>query len=57
MVGAICFLLLVSLVVESVLKWLSTYLEASVPYGATMALGVYFVCDFVVVVLMFCADI
>jgi hypothetical protein len=43
--------------VESVLKWLSTYLEASVPYGATMALGVYFVCDFVVVVLMFCADI
>ena len=53
MVGGICFLLLVSLVVESVLKGLSTYLEASVPYGATMALGVYFVFDFVVVVLMF----
>ena len=53
MVGGICFLLLVSLVVESVLKGLSTYLEASVPYGATMTLGVYFVFDFVVVVLMF----
>ena len=53
MVGGICFLLLVSLVVESVLNGLSTYLEASVPYGATMALGIYFVCDFAVVVLMF----
>ncbi len=39
MVGGICFLLLVSLVVESVLKGLSTYLEASVPYGTTIPTG------------------
>lgn len=53
MVGGICFLLLVSLVLESVLKGLSQYLETSVPGGATMALGAYFVLDLVVVVLMF----
>ena len=53
MVGSICFLLLVSLVLESVLKGLSRYLETSVPGGAIMALGAYFVLDLVVVVLMF----
>lgn len=53
MVGGICFLLLVSLVLESVLKGLSHYLETSVPGGATVALGAYFLLDLVVVVLMF----
>jgi membrane protein len=53
MVGGICFLLLVSLVVESVLKGLSQYLQGSVPGGATAALCIYLIFDLVVVLLLF----
>jgi len=53
MVGGICFLLLVSLVIESVLKGLSQYLQGSVPGGATAALCIYLIFDLVVVLLLF----
>ena len=53
MVGGICFLLLVSLVIEGVLKGLSQYLQGSVPGGATAALCIYLIFDLVVVLLLF----
>jgi membrane protein len=53
MVGGVCFLLLVSLVIESVLKGLSHYLQASIPSGATAALCIYLVFDLAVVMLLF----
>ena len=53
MVGGVCFLLLVSLVMESVLKVLSHSLQASLPGGAVAAVGIFLVFDLVVVVLLF----
>ena len=53
MVGGICFLLLVSLVIEGVLKGLSQYLQGSVPGGATAAFCIYLIFDLVVVLLLF----
>jgi membrane protein len=53
MVGGVCFLLLVSLVMESVLKVLSHALQASLPGGRVIAVGIYLVFDLVVVVLLF----
>ena len=53
MVGGICFLLLVSLVIEGVLKGLSQDLQGSVPGGATAALCIYLIFDLVVVLLLF----
>ena len=53
MVAGTCFLLLVSLVIESVLKALSHYLQASIPGGATAALSIYLVFDLAVVTLLF----
>lgn len=53
MVGGVCFLLLVSLVVESVLKGFSHYIQAMLPGGIVIAMTVYLVFDFAVVVLLF----
>jgi membrane protein len=53
MVGGICFLLLVSLVVESILKGFSHYVQSILPGGIVIALAVYFIFDFAVVVLFF----
>ncbi|MFL6516290.1 MAG: YihY/virulence factor BrkB family protein [Chthoniobacterales bacterium] len=53
MVAGVCFLLLVSLVVEAVLKALSHSVASSVPGGATIALAIYFVFDLVVVGFLF----
>jgi membrane protein len=53
MVAGVCFLLLVSLVVEAVLKAFSHRVASAIPGGATVALGIYFIFDFVVVSLMF----
>jgi membrane protein len=53
MVAGICFLLLVSLVFESVLKGLSHYLQASMPGGATAAFCIYLFFDLAVVMLLF----
>ena len=53
MVGGICFMLLVSLTLEGVLKGFSHYLQASLPGGVGIALAVYAVFDLGVVVLLF----
>jgi membrane protein len=53
MVAGVCFLLLVSLVIEAILKAASHSISTSLPGGATIALAIYFVFDFVVVGLLF----
>jgi membrane protein len=53
MVGGVCFLLLVSLVIESVLKGLSGYLQTAFPGGSTAALLIFLVFDLAVIVLLF----
>ncbi len=53
MVAGICFLLLVTLTVEAVLKGLSQYLEATLPGGAAMAFLIYLVVDLGLVVVLF----
>jgi membrane protein len=53
MVGGICFLLLVSLAIEAVLKGFSHYVQSVLPGGIVLALTLYVVFDFVVVVLLF----
>ena len=53
MVGGVCFLLLVSLTVESVLKGFSHFIQSVMPGGIGVAMTVYFIFDFAVVVLLF----
>jgi len=53
MVAGVCFLLLVSLVLESVLKSFSQYVQAMFPGGIVIALVVYSSFDLAVVVLLF----
>jgi membrane protein len=53
MVGGVCFLLLVSLTLESLLKGFSHYVQSVLPGGIVIALGVYWVFDLVVVILLF----
>ena len=53
MVAGICFLLLVSLVVEALLKGFSHYVQSVLPGGIVIAVTVYLVFDFAVVVLLF----
>ena len=53
MVAGVCFLLLVSLVLESVLKSFSHYVQAMFPGGIVIALVVYSIFDLVVVVVLF----
>jgi membrane protein len=53
MVGGICFLLLVSLAIEALLKGFSHYVQYLLPGGMVIALAVYLVFDFTVVVLLF----
>jgi len=53
MVGGICFLLLVSLAVEALLKGFSHYVQSVMPGGIGIAVSVYLVFDFAVVVLLF----
>src|SRR6184192_4598686 len=55
MVAGVCFLLLVSLVLESLLKSISHYLQAMLPGGIVIALVVYSIFDLAVVVLLFAA--
>ena len=52
MVGGICFLLLVSMTVEGLLKQFSHYLRAMLPGGLVVAMTVYLLFDFAVVMLM-----
>jgi membrane protein len=53
MVAGVCFLLLVSLVIESLLKSFSAYVQAMFPGGIVIAVVVYSIFDFAVVVLLF----
>lgn len=53
MVAGICFLLLVSLAIEALLKGFSHYVQSVLPGGIVIALTVYVVFDFAVVVLLF----
>ena len=53
MVAGICFLLLVSLTLEGVLKAFSHYAQSTLPGGIVIALTVYLIIDFAVVVLLF----
>jgi membrane protein len=53
MVAGICFLLLVSLVIEALLKGFSHYVQSVLPGGIVVALAVYLIFDFAVVVLLF----
>ncbi len=53
MVAGVCFLLLVSLVVEAILKGFSHYVQMQMPGGLGIAVTVYLVFDFAIVVLLF----
>ena len=53
MVGGICFLLLVSLVIESILKGFSGYVQTKVPGGMMVALATYWIFDLGSVILLF----
>ena len=53
MVGGVCFLLLVSLTLESMLKGFSHYVQAVLPGGIVIAMGVYWIFDLAVVILLF----
>jgi len=53
MVGGVCFLLLVSLTLESLLKAFSHYVQSVLPGGLVVAMSVYLVFDFAVIVLLF----
>src|SRR5437763_13748143 len=53
MLGGVFFLLLVSLTIEAMLKGFSRYVQQALPGGLAIALSVYLVFDFAVVVLLF----
>lgn len=53
MVGGVCFLLLASLTVETILRGLSDYLNNALPGGHILAMGLFLVFDFAVIVLLF----
>ena len=53
MVGGVCFLLLVSLTLESLLKGFSHYVQSVLPGGIVIALAIYWVFDLAVVILLF----
>src|SRR3954454_13523352 len=53
MLGGVFFMLLVSLTIEALLKAFSHYVQSSLPGGLAIAISVYLVFDFAVVVLLF----
>jgi uncharacterized BrkB/YihY/UPF0761 family membrane protein len=53
MVGGVCFLLLVSLTIETILKGFSAYLKNVMPGGDIVALALFLIFDLAVVVLLF----
>lgn len=53
MVGGVCFLLLVSLTLQSVLRGFSHYVQAVLPGGIVIAMVVYWIFDLAVVILLF----
>ena len=53
MVAGVCFLLLVSLTLETLLKGFSHYVQSVLPGGLAVAMSVYLIFDFAVIVLLF----
>ena len=53
MVAGVCFLLLVSLAIETLLKAFSHYLQTAIPGGLTVAVSIYLVFDFAVITTLF----
>jgi len=53
MVSGVCFLLLVSLTIEALLKAFSHYIQARLPGGLTIAVAIYLIFDFAVIVAVF----
>jgi membrane protein len=53
MLGGVFFLLLVSLTIEALLKGFSHYVQGALPGGLAIAVSVYLIFDFAVVVLLF----
>jgi membrane protein len=53
MVGGVCFLLLVSLTVETVLRGFSDYLKNVMPGGDIVALALFLIFDLAVIILLF----
>ena len=53
MVGGVCFLLLVSLTVEIILRGLNDYLKAVLPGGHVVAMVLFLLFDILVIVLLF----
>jgi membrane protein len=53
MVGGVCFLLLVSLTVENLLKAVHSYLQSTIPGGHYLALAVFYIFDLAIVILLF----
>jgi membrane protein len=53
MVGGVCFLLLVSLTVETLLRGLNDYLKNMLPGGHILALAIFLLFDLAIIVLLF----
>jgi membrane protein len=53
MVGGVCFLLLVSLTVENILRGLNDYLKTVLPGGHVFAMALFVLFDILVIVLLF----
>jgi membrane protein len=53
MVAGVCFMLLLSLVIEAMLKSFSHYVQAKLPAGFAIAMLAYLIFDFIVVVTVF----
>jgi hypothetical protein len=53
MVGGVCFLLLVSLTVENLLKAIHSYLQSTIPGGHYLALAVFYIFDLAILILLF----
>src|SRR5438034_6175567 len=53
MVAGVCFLLLVSLTLESMLKGFSHYIQRALPGGIVIAMAVYWIFDLAVIILLF----
>jgi len=53
MVGGVCFLLLVSLTMETVIRSLNDYLKAIIPGGHVLAMMLFLLFDLLVIILLF----
>jgi membrane protein len=52
MVGGVCFLLLISLTIENVLRVLHAYLQSVLPGGHFLGLAIFYIFDLAVIVFL-----